>query len=343
MAEKANELNWGLIGASTIASSFMIDAIRSQSGRILGVMSGNAKHGSSFAGKYGIAKSTTGLSELLADPEIHAVYISSTNEKHFSQAMEAVAAGKHVLCEKPLAMSLADAVEMVREADRNGKVLATNHHLRNAGSHIAIRDLVTSGAIGEVLSVRVMHAVNLPKNLHGWRVDNEGAGGGVILDIAVHDADTVRFCLGEDPVEVMAISGVSGLGKGVEDSSMSVWSMPSGTMVQAHESFSHTHAETGFEVHGTKGSVIARGVMTQQPVGEVNLLRGAGREPVPFSGHNLYERSVSAFVSAVTGKGQPSADGIDGAKSLAVALAIMKSSAEGRRITVDYGGCEIGG
>ena len=91
--------------------------------------------------------------------DIDAVYISTTNEKHFPQAMAAIAAGKHVLCEKPLAMSVADAVTMVRAADKAGLVFATNHHLRNAGSHIAIRDLIASGRIGEILSARVMHAV----------------------------------------------------------------------------------------------------------------------------------------------------------------------------------------
>jgi 1,5-anhydro-D-fructose reductase (1,5-anhydro-D-mannitol-forming) len=119
--------------------------------------------------------------------------------------MAAIAAGKHVLCEKPLAMTVPRRRDHGARRDEAGLVFGTNHHLRNAGSHMAIRDLIAARRIGEVLSVRVMHAVYLPPQLQGWRIDNPAAGGGVIPDIVVHDADTVRFHLGEDPAEVVAI------------------------------------------------------------------------------------------------------------------------------------------
>ena len=121
-----------------------------------------------------------------------------------------------------------------------------------------------------MLSVRVFHAVHLPPHLQGWRINDAAAGGGVIPDITVHDADTVRFYLGEDPVEVVALAGTSGMGAGVEDSVMSVWTMPSGVMIQTHESFTHPFAGSGVEVHGTEGSIFGRGIMTQKPVGEVD-------------------------------------------------------------------------
>ena len=160
-----------------------------------------------------------------------------------------------MLCEKPLAMTPAEAAGMVRAASEAGVVFATNHHLRNAGSHVAIRDLIASGAIGRVLSVRVFHAVHLPPHLQGWRINDAAAGGGVIPDITVHDADTVRFYLGEDPVEVVAMAGASGMGQGVEDSVMSIWTHALGAMVQTHESFTHPFAGSGVEVHGTEGSI----------------------------------------------------------------------------------------
>ena len=81
----------------------------------------------------------------------------------------------------------------------------------------------------------------------------------MIPDIVVHDADTVRFYLDEDPVEVVAIAADLRHGSGVEDSVMSIWSMPSGVMVQTHESFTHPFAGSGVEVHGTEGSVFGRG------------------------------------------------------------------------------------
>jgi 1,5-anhydro-D-fructose reductase (1,5-anhydro-D-mannitol-forming) len=317
----------------------MIPAFRAQPGsNVAWVVSGDEGRAASYAAGHGISSSTADLGRMLADPTVDAVYISSTNEKHRSQALAAIAAGKHVLCEKPLAMTLGDAVEMVRAAADRGVVFATNHHLRNAGSHLAIRDLIQSGRLGEIRSIRIFHAVYLPENLQGWRINDAAAGGGVIPDIVVHDADTVRFHLGEDPAQVVAISGASGMGQGVEDSVMSVWSMPSGAMVETHESFTHRFAGTGIEVHGSDGSIFARSVMTQRPVGEIELMTAEGRQPVPFSDHNLYERAVGKFAEAVAGTGRPAADGIDGVKSLAVALAVREAAERGVRVRVDYGG-----
>ena len=330
-------MNWALIGASTIASQYMIPAIRAQnSGRVTWVVSGSRDRAETYARDHEIACATSDLEEALSDPSIAAVYISSTNEKHQAQALAAIAAGKHVLCEKPLATSVDAAVEMVRAAEHTGVEFATNHHLRCAGSHQAIRSLVRDGAIGQVLSMRVLHAVHLPEHLRGWRLDNPGAGGGVILDLTVHNADVVRFILGEDPQDVVAQMGVSGLGQGVEDSAMSTWTMPSGTMVMSHESFTHPFAGSGIEVHGTEGSIFARGVLGQDPVGEIELVTASGREPVPFEPHNLYGESVRRFHEAVAGNGAPAATGRDGVKSLQVALAVRASARSGERQTVQY-------
>jgi 1,5-anhydro-D-fructose reductase (1,5-anhydro-D-mannitol-forming) len=332
-------MRWALIGASTIAGEHMIRAIRTvPQGHIGWVISGSAAHAANFATRHRIAASGTEMGLALDDPGVGAVYISSTNEKHLPQAMAAIAAGKHVICEKPLAMTVPDAVAMVRAADAAGVVFATNHHLRCAGSHRAIRDLVAGGRIGRVLSLRLFHAVMLPEALQGWRIDAPDAGGGVVPDITVHDADVARFLLGEDPVSVVAETTSSGLGRGVEDSAMSVWSMPSGAMVMSHESFTHPFAGSGLEVHGTEGSILARGVMTQLPVGEITLVTAKGQEAVSFEAHDLYAFGVARFCDAVAGRGTPAATGWDGVKSLAVAAAVRAAAAAGGRVMVDYGG-----
>jgi 1,5-anhydro-D-fructose reductase (1,5-anhydro-D-mannitol-forming) len=329
-------MRWGLIGASTIAGQYMIDAFRMTGGAVAAVASTSETRARDFASKHAIPDFGTALGLVLDDPSIGAVYISSTNEKHHAQAMAAISAGKHVLCEKPLALTVAEAAGMVRAAEVAGIVFATNHHLRCSGSHRAVRDLIRSGRIGRVLSLRLFHAVHLPKHLQGWRIDDPGAGGGVIPDITVHDADVARFLLGEDPATVVAQMGTSGMGRGVEDSAMSVWTLPSGAMVQSHESFTHPFAGSGLEVHGDKGSIFARGVMTQEPVGEIELVTGSGRETVPFPPHNLYVQGVNDFLAAVAGKGQPAATGGDGVASLAVALAVREAARTGVRQGVNY-------
>ena len=324
-------MRWGLVGASTIAAQHMIGAVRATGSEIAAVVSTTRARADDFAASHAIPAAGDQLALILDDASIGAVYISSTNEKHHAQALAAMAAGKHVLCEKPLALTVAEAAGMVRAAHAAGVVFATNHHLRCSGSHRAIRDLIRGGRIGRVLSLRLFHAVHLPPNLQGWRINDASAGGGVIADITVHDADVARFLLGEDPVAVVAQMGASGMGQGVEDSVMSIWTMPSGAMVQSHESFTHPFAGSGLEVHGTEGSIFARGVMTQLPVGEVELVTAQGREPVTYSAHNLYVQGVSEFLTAVAGAGQPAATGADGVASLAVALAVREAARTGQR------------
>lgn len=327
---------WGLIGASTIAREWVIGAIRATGGEVVSVMSTNAERGHAYAAENGIAKSATSLDAIVGDPEVDAVYISTTNELHRDQAIAAARAGKHILCEKPLALSLDDAKAMVAAAREAGVVMATNHHLRNAASHRAMRDAIASGRIGRPLAARVFHAVYLPPHLQGWRLDKPQAGGGVILDITVHDADTLRFVLNDDPVEAIALSQSGGMGmRGLEDGVMGVLRFKSGVIAQFHDAFTTKFAETGFEVHGTEGSLIARNVMTQKPIGSVVLRNAEGEHELPLGQHNLYEAALAAFHEAVAGKGSPAATGEDGVWSLATGLAVAKSAATGAAIAIE--------
>ena len=329
---------WGLIGVSNIARQYMINAINAHAdAEVIGVVSSSPDRAAAYAREQKLAKHYETLDDLLSDPEISCVYISTTNEQHHDQAIAAAHAGKHVLCEKPLALSLADARQMVGACHEAGVVRATNHHLRNAGLHRRMRDLVADGSIGDVLAVRVFHAVYLPEQLQGWRVDNPNAGGGVVLDITVHDADTVRFVLDDDPVEVTAMTASHGMGKrGLADTVMGVMRMKSGALVQFHDAFTIKHVPTGFEVHGTEGSLIARNCMTQNPVGDLVLRRGNDERAIDdFERSDLYARSVRNFMAAVKGTGQPSATAVDGLWSLATALAAAESARTGKVIPVN--------
>ena len=329
---------WGLIGASTIAKEWVIGAIRATGGEIVSVMSTSAERGRAYAAEQGIAKSVTSLDALVSDPDIDAVYISTTNELHRAQALAAAKAGKHILCEKPLAMALDEAHAMVQAAKDAGVVMATNHHLRNAATHRAMRAAIKAGRIGTPLSARVFHAVYLPPHLQGWRIDKPEAGGGVILDITVHDADTLRFVLDDDPVEAIAFSQAGGMGKaGLEDAVMGVLRFRNGVIAQFHDGFTTKFAETGLEVHGTEGSLIGRNVMTQRATGTVTLRDADGEHVLPLDHQNLYETALSAFHAAVAGNGEPSATGEDGIWSLATGLAVVEAARTGKTVRIETG------
>jgi 1,5-anhydro-D-fructose reductase (1,5-anhydro-D-mannitol-forming) len=333
-------LGWGLIGASDIAATRMIPAIAAQSNsRVVAVLSSTIERARQFAHDHDIPRAYDRLEDILADPAVDVVYISTTNDRHKEQTMAAARAGKHVLCEKPLALSLDDAQAMVEACRGAGVVMGTNHHLRNAATHRTLRRLIADGAVGVPLAVRVFHAIYLPPRLHGWRLTGPTAGGGVIFDITVHDADTLRFVLGDEVVEVTALAARQGLAAGdLEDAVMGVMRFRQGALVQHHDAFTIRHARTGFEVHGTEGSLYAVDVMTQDPIGRVVLRReGAGDEEVDVSPpEDLYVRAVRLFNAAVRGGGHPAATGEDGVRSLAIALAVRESVRTGCRVPVQY-------
>ncbi|MGF6917413.1 Gfo/Idh/MocA family protein [Paraburkholderia sp. 40] len=331
-----SKIRWALIGASTIADEWMVNAIRSQpDGTIEAVVSGSAGRAREFADKHRISKSSTSLDEILADRNVDAVYISSTNEKHLPQVLAAAAAGKHVLCEKPLALSEADASQMIEACAAHQVVLGTNHHLRCAATHRRLRELIRSGALGSLLYVRVFHAVSLPPHLRGWRIERPDAGGGVVLDISVHDADTLRFILDAEPVEVSAMTSSGSMGtQGLADGVMGIIRFSNGVLAQIHDAFTVPYAPTGLEVHGTEGSLIARDVMTQRAVGEIELRSAAGFEIIEVVHQDLYVTAVAQFHRAVLLGEDPAATGRDGYRSLVTALALQESASTGAHVAV---------
>lgn len=327
---------WGLIGASTIAAEHMIAAIRAQPGHeVAAVASSSAARGRTYADRHQIPAAYGSVEALLADARVQAVYISTTNELHRDQVIAAAAARKHVLCEKPLALNVADALAMIKACRDAGVVMATNHHLRNAASHRKIRELVRAGAIGKPLFARVFHAVYLPPHLQGWRLDKPQAGGGVILDITVHDADTLRFILGAEPIEAAGMAQAAAMASaGLEDGVMAVLRFDNGVLAQLHDAFTVKHADTGIEIHGEKGSIVGRNVMTQHPVGTVSLRTADGENPIAIEHENLYARGVASFCAAIRGEGSPAATAEDGVRSLAAALAVVDACRSGKAARV---------
>jgi 1,5-anhydro-D-fructose reductase (1,5-anhydro-D-mannitol-forming) len=327
-------VKWGLIGASNIAEAHMIPAIRSQGGEIESVLSTDEDRAKNYAEQQKIPHHTTLISELLE--RVDAVYISTTNEKHKAQVIAAAVAGKHILCEKPLATNLADAKEMVAATDKAAVVFATNHHLRNSIVQRTMRDYIKSGKIGTPLFARVFHAVYLPEHLQGWRLHNPESGGGVTVDITVHDTDTLRFVLDDNPIEVTAQTQQAGMSaNALEDGVMGVIKFSSGLLAQFHDAFTTKYARTGLEVHGTKGSLIATDCMTDKHTGKLALRNDSGEKMIELTHEPVYEISVREFQNAIAGNGKPSATGDDGIYSLATALAALQSAKTQKQVTIN--------
>ena len=327
----ARPMRWGFIGASNIAER-VIPSLRKVPGQeLVAVCSRNAERAKQFASAQGLRAAYSDLAAFLHRGPLRRGLREFTNEQHCEQTLAALAAGCHVMCEKPLAMGLADAARMIEAAHQQGRVLATNHHLRAQAAHRMIRDIVAAGGIGRVHGVQVSHAVYLPPHLQGWRLDAPGAGGGVVLDILVHNADLLRFLLGTEPLCIHTSVQQGGLGKGtVEDGAMSVIEFDGGVLAQTHESFVARHALTRLHVLGTQGSLYAIGSLTQAGTASLWQRDEHGERELSVPPVDLYATGFGAFAEACGGQGAPLATGHDGARAMAVALAGLASAAGAR-------------
>ena len=221
---------------------------------------------------------------------------------------------------------------MQEACEQAGVVLATNHHLRGAPTIARMRALIEDGAVGDVVAARIFFSSSLPVEMRTWRLERPDAGGGAVLDLTIHNADTIRFLLDDEIVEVSALTSSGELGQGVvEDSVMGVMRSRRGPMVCFHDSFVVPHAGNGVEIHGTTGSLFGRDVLFPDPVGDVWLRRVDDITPVTIERRwPLYEHVVNRFMAAVRGEGDVLSSGRDGAASLAIALAALQSARQGR-------------
>jgi 1,5-anhydro-D-fructose reductase (1,5-anhydro-D-mannitol-forming) len=338
MERSTTPIRWGLLGASTIAREWMIPALRALDGHeIVAVCSSSAERGAAFAREQQIPVAYDDLAAFLAAPDVDAVYVSTTNELHERQTIAAARAGKHVLCEKPLALELGAARRMVDACQDAGVVLAVNHHFRNGAWNRAARAAIRNGAIGRPLSARISQALLLPEHLRGWRLGEPGRGAGAILDLTVHTADTLRFVLDAEVEQVVAASACQSLGRdGVEDVAMGVMRLSNGVLASFYDAFNVPYAGSSLEVHGSEGSIAIAEALDERLIARAVLRRADGEQPLDVGEQeDLYVYGLRRFAAAVAGQGTPAAGGEDGLRSLAVALAVRAAASGGHQATVE--------
>jgi 1,5-anhydro-D-fructose reductase (1,5-anhydro-D-mannitol-forming) len=289
-------LGWALVGSGAIARSRMAPAI-ARNGRIAAVVSSSAERAAEFAARTGARRAYTALADALADDAVEAVYVSTTNDLHAEQAIACLRAGRDVLCEKPLALTLADADAMIAAAEESGRMLAVNHHLRAAEDLERMRSRIAEGAIGAPRLLRTVHRCHVrPERRRNWRFTDPARGAGAILDLSVHTADAIRFLTGR---EIVSVRGHA-VPAGIETAVAGTMRLQGDVVVAFADAYSPMPAFSAIEVHGDEGMLEARG-----------LLDGSGCRDDP------YARTVACFAA-----GRPAATARDGRASLAVALAL---------------------
>jgi len=197
-------LRWGVLGTGRIARTFAGQLGQSGRARLAAVGSRSADAAARFAEKFGTA-ARAGYDTLLADRSVEAVYVSLPNALHHEWAIRALEAGKHVLCEKPLAANAAEAEEMFDAAQRAGRLLVEAFMYR---SHPAVRkliDTVHKGAVGDLKLIRTHFTFNRPEAADDVRYQRELAGGS-LMDVGCYPINFARALAAAEPTAVQAVA-----------------------------------------------------------------------------------------------------------------------------------------
>lgn len=337
-----DSLGWGILGASQITERRMMEAIRFQPAAsstvggagswVVGVYSHNERRAEQFAQTNQIPHVCINLDDLLSRRDVHCVYVGSHPRHHFPLTMAALAAGKHVLCETPLALTLEEAQMMQQAAANRGLLLGVNHVHRADPAIGEMRRLIATGAIGDVLGGRISNVALLRPQLQTWRL--QANGGGVVFDRTIHSLDLLRFLLADEIAEVTAISAPSTLSERTElenskpveeDVQTTVRLARQPVLCQVHDSFLIPHCPTSVEVYGTTGALVAYGVLTDEVQRELHIWRSGQFTSVPSAAINPYWLTLYHFNAAIHSAAPPLATAEDGVTSLAAALAVRQS------------------
>jgi len=231
------------------------------------------------------------LAALVADPEVDAVYVAAPNHRHLEIVEAAARAGKDVLCEKPMAPSLADARRML--AACKDVRYATAFDQRFHPAHVALRERI--GELGTVIAARIVYAcwVGPDWAADNWRADPARAGGGALIDLAPHGLDLLRSLLGAELEEVVALKQHRVHDYAVEDGAMLAARYTGDVLASLHVAYNHPEdlPRRRLELIGTEGMAVATDTMGQDPGGMLSV-NGAD---AAFSRTSPFTALVDAF------------------------------------------------
>ena len=339
------QVRWAVVGAGGIARRRTIPEgiVAADNATLAAVYS--PRSGSAVAQEYGVIHCET--YEQLLEQEIDAVYIATPTFLHRDQVAQAAAAGKHALCEKPLALDPGLAQEMVDVCEKAGVKLGVGLMMRFQSCHQEAKKLIGEGVIGKPVFGRAQLSCWYPPIEGAWRQLPDRGGGGCLADLGVHCIDLLEMFFGRTR-RVMAMAGHAVHRYDIEDTAVVLLEFESGAtgVVDCLFSVPDESSLNRLELYGSKGSILAEGTIGQEGPGTMTLRAGepatgyeskqqhdgAGGVAVSPEQTNVYRAQIEAFSRAIIEGVEPPVPGCDGLWNQRVLQACYQSAKTGHAV-----------
>jgi xylose dehydrogenase (NAD/NADP) len=317
-----DDVRFGVLGCARVFERRMAPALKSAGNAALhAVASRTLEKAQATAEKHGVARAYGNYDALLADPDIEAVYIPLPNDQHAEWTVKALAAGKHVLCDKPLALSVAEAEWMAGAAAASGLRLMEGFMYRHHPQHQKVFEVLRSGAIGEPVHFRGIFTYPATADHAGIRW-NPAQGGGAFLDVGVYPLNAARWLLGSEPTEAKALA-VRDSGTGVDIHTAALLAFPNNCTASLIGGFDQAFTSR-YELVGREGSITAERAFQVGESGVRVLVRAnnSDTEEVFFFEHqDQFKLEVEHFAACVRDPQkslEPGEDGVAQARAQAL-------------------------
>lgn len=309
MARDQHRLRWGLIGCGDIARKRVAPALRdSRFSEIHCVNRANPDLLASTAKEFGAKSWVTDWHELVADGELDAVYVATPVHLHAEQTIAALHAGKHVLCEKPMALNFAECDRMISAANANNKKLGIAYYRHFYPVLKRVKELIESGEIGAPV-VAQMNAFEWfnppPAHPRAWLLQKQLSGGGPMIDFGCHRIEVLLNLFG--PIsKVKAITSRVLFEREVEDTALAVFEFGEGTVASLTVTHAAREAQDTLMIWGSHGSI----QLPKLNEGKLFIKSGAGeRSELHPPAANIHQPLIEDFIGAVCDDRRPEVDG----------------------------------
>lgn len=325
-------LRWGIVGLGSLAANGILPAAgRSAHAVVTACATRDPAKARDFAARFGIPRAHADHEALARDPEVDAVFVATPNALHAPAVLAAAAAGKHVLCEKPLALSLAEAEAMVAACREAGVLLRLGLHLRFERFLDRVGEVLRSGAIGTVRALSIERAAP-PAERVPWRED-PAQGGSVLYDVGVHLLDLAPRLLGVPLVSVQGLALPPPGGSRGADTLTLLAEAAGGAQVTLRVTREAPKAAADLVALGTAG-FLRTSSLRWVPEYTLSVTTPEGTREERAAPSDLYRDELDGFALDLADGGTRLGTGEDGIRLVRIALAVEHALGEGRRIAL---------